>query len=90
MRSRLIKALNNRFYVKFMQTRDRSIVFDIVISSLCSIHNAMVLLSPRYGACHDILPQGILINFYDGGDHVRPFSQTPKYVDQIFQRPQIC
>ena len=33
---------------------------------------------------------GKLIDFYDRGDHVRPFSQTPKYVDQIFQRPQIC
>ena len=29
-----------------------------------------------------------LVDFYDGGDHVNPFSQTPKYVDQIFQRPQ--
>ena len=35
-------------------------------------------------------PRGELVDFYDGGDHVRPFSQTPKYVDQIFQRPQIC
>ena len=26
------------------------------------------------------------IDFYDGGDHVRPFSQTSKYVDQIFQK----
>ena len=33
---------------------------------------------------------GELVDFYDGGDHVRLFSQTPKYVDQIFQRPQIC
>ena len=33
---------------------------------------------------------GELADFYDGGDHVRPFSQTPKYADQIFQRPQIC
>ena len=33
---------------------------------------------------------GELIDFYDEGDHVRPFSQTPKYADQIFQRPQIC
>ena len=33
---------------------------------------------------------GELDDFHDGGDHVRPFSQTPKYVDQIFQRPQIC
>ena len=33
---------------------------------------------------------GELVDFYDGGDHVRPFSQTPKYVDQTFQRPQIC
>ena len=27
MRSRLIKALNNRFYVKFIQTPDRSILY---------------------------------------------------------------
>ena len=33
---------------------------------------------------------GELIDFYGGGDHVRPFPQTPKYVDQSFQRPQIC
>ena len=26
-------------------------------------------------------PRGELVDFYDGGDHVRPFSQTPKYVD---------
>ena len=25
-----------------------------------------------------------LVDFYDGGDHARPFSQTPKYVDKIF------
>ena len=35
-------------------------------------------------------PRGGLVDFYDGADHVRPFSQTPKYVDQIFQRPQLC
>ena len=35
-------------------------------------------------------PGGGLADFYDGGDHVRPFSQTPKYVDKIFQRPHIC
>ena len=34
--------------------------------------------------------QGELIDFYDEGDHVRPFCQTAKCVDQIFQRPQIC
>ena len=39
---------------------------------------------------HLITPGGELINFHDGGDHVRPFSQIPKYVDQIFRRPQIC
>ena len=33
---------------------------------------------------------GKLVDLYDGGDHVRPFSQTPKYADQIFQRPQTC
>ena len=33
---------------------------------------------------------GKLVDFYDGADHIRPFSQTPKYVDQIFQRHQIC
>ena len=33
------------------------------------------------------IPGGELVDFYDGGDHVRPLSQTPKYVDQIFQRP---
>ena len=38
----------------------------------------------------DSVPRGALIDFYDGGDHVRPFSQNPKYVDQIFQIPQIC
>ena len=27
-----------------------------------------------------------LVDFYDGGDHVRPFSQTLKYVDQIFSK----
>ena len=26
-------------------------------------------------------PQGGLVDFYDGGDHLWPFSQTPKYVD---------
>ena len=39
---------------------------------------------------HEWLPGRELIDFYDGGDHVSPFSQTPKYVYQIFQRPQIC
>ena len=29
-------------------------------------------------------PEGRVVHFYDGGDHVRPFSQTPKYVDKIF------
>ena len=33
-------------------------------------------------------PRGELIDFYDGVDHVRPFSQTPKYADQIFQDPK--
>ena len=31
---------------------------------------------------------GELIKFYDGGDHVSPFSQTPNYVDQIFRNLQ--
>ena len=40
--------------------------------------------------CQPLYPGGKLIDLYDGGDHVRPFSQTPKYADQIFERPQIC
>ena len=31
-------------------------------------------------------PGGELVDFYDGGDYVRPFSQTAKYVDQIFSK----
>ena len=31
---------------------------------------------------------GELIDFYEGGVHVRPFSKTPKYVDEIFKDPK--
>ena len=63
------------------------------------------LLMKAPGKCYFIIPYiyflakllwtktrggGELVDFYDGGDHVRPFSLTPKYFDQIFQRPQIC
>ena len=47
-------------------------------------------LEARVELAFAVAQGGELVDFYDGGDHVRTLSQTPKYVDQIFQKPQIC
>ena len=33
-------------------------------------------------------PRGELVDFYDGGDHVRPFSQTPNMLTKFFKDPK--
>ena len=58
------------------------------VQCFCWFFNLRIMLNKNYYRAQSKSPGGELINVYAGGDHVRPFSQTPKYVDQIFKDPK--